>query len=328
MSTTKREILLVQLGTPQTPDAQGVRNFLREFLSDPAVVSLPMWIWKPILNLLVLPLRSSRVAGLYQKVWLPGGSPLRVYTEQLAQGLQDLFNASPHPATVRFAFSYSTPHLQTALQDGLQRFKNGEISHCEIVPLYPQYSTSTTKAVWNVVDAFEKQLTAPSPFKRFGSFYDHPLYIESLAAQIRREEAAGHVPEKYLFSFHSLPERRVKQGDPYVQHCEATAHAVAKALNWSSDQWGISFQSKFGFDPWVGPATIEVLQSWAKQGIHSVSISAPSFVADCLETLEELAIQNREAYLEAGGKNFYFIPALNADPFWIQNFFKMLNESH
>ncbi|MEO7478791.1 MAG: ferrochelatase [Lysobacteraceae bacterium] len=297
-------VLLANLGTPDAPTAGAVRRYLAEFLHDYRVVDLSRWLWCPILHGAILPLRSPRVAKNYAKVWMDRGSPLRVHTQDLVDAVQ----ACLPECRVRMAMRYGNPHLRDALRglrdEGLQRLL--------VLPLYPQYSATTTASVFDALaDEFKSWSDLPE-LRVVRHYHDDNGWLDALAANIHR--ARGDAPaEKLLLSFHGIPERYVRNGDPYPRECEATATALAQRLGLDDDQWKLSYQSRFGREPWLGPATTDVLRDWAKQGIRNVDVACPGFAVDCLETLEEIAIQNAEIFVHNGGKQLRYLPALNSD---------------
>lgn len=299
-----KAILLINLGTPDAPTPRGVKQFLAEFLSDRRVIQLTPWLWWPILHTLILPARAKRVAGLYQSIWTPEGSPIKVHTRDQVQALQ---NKLCDQARVYYAMRYRHPSIPEVLK---QIVEDGA-SELIVLPLYPQFSHTTTSAALDMIEKTGRKLKLP-PMRVIESYYDHPLYIQALVNSILEHWDREGRGERLLFSFHGLPQKYVDQGDPYPRHCEATAAGVAQALGLSSDQYQIAYQSRFGPTVWVGPYTDHTLEKWAKEGIKHVDIISPAFAADCLETLEELSISNKEGFIEAGGERLHYIPALNA----------------
>lgn len=300
-----RGVLLVNLGTPDEPTAAAVRRYLRAFLSDRRVVELPRWLWRPLLELVILPLRSRRVAQNYASIWMAGGSPLRHYSQTLADGLARQLGDGYQ---VELAMTYGNPSLAAALA------RLGDIDELIVLPLYPQYSCTTTAPVF---DALARLLVKRRklPALRFISHYhQQPAYVAALADSIRRFRAAHGGADKLLFSFHGIPQRYADAGDPYPLHCQQTAQAVADALGLAPEQWLLTYQSRFGRDPWLQPYTDATLQQLARSGVASLQVICPAFAVDCLETLEEIAEENRELFLQAGGKNYDYIPCLNDHP--------------
>ena len=298
-------VLLVNLGTPDAPTSAAVRRYLSEFLHDHRVVDLSRWLWCPLLHGAILPLRSPRVAKNYAKVWIAGrGSPLRVHTQDLADAVQ----ARLPGLRVQMAMRYGNPHLR----DVLRTLRDEGLRRVLIVPLYPQYSATTTASVFDAVtDELGRWNDLPE-VRVVRDYHRDDGWLDVLAAKIRalRSDAPG---EKLLLSFHGIPERYVRNGDPYPRECEATAAALAQRLGLDANQWQLSYQSRFGREPWLGPATCDVLRDWARQGVAHVDVACPGFAVDCLETLEEIAMENADVFVRYGGKALRYLPALNAD---------------
>ncbi len=303
-------VLLINLGTPDEPTAPAVRRYLRQFLSDPRVIEIPKFLWAIILNLFVLPNRPKRVAEAYASIW-DGDSPMRnilnTQVEKLESRLVD--TATPFRMSVHAAMSYGNP----GLPDVMDKLRLEGVDHFVMLPVFPQYSATSTGAVYDTITKWSlKQRNLPN-MTIVKDYFAHPLYIKALADSIRRFQATHGKPEKLMFSFHGIPQPYMDKGDPYPRRCKCTAAQVAHELGLADDEWIISFQSRFGKQEWVKPYTDVVLDEWAKSGVKSVQILSPAFSADCLETLEELAIENRENFLEAGGQEYHYIPALNID---------------
>ncbi len=305
----KRLVLLANLGTPDAPDAASVRRYLREFLSDPRVIEVPKVIWWCVLNGIILVFRPRRVAALYASIW-EGDSPIRRIGYQLTEKLQGLVRAAGDDRTeVRMAMTYGQPSLRKelvgAVPDGYQEVV--------VLPLFPQYSATTTAAVFDqVADYLRSQRDLPA-VRLIRDYHLHPRYIAALAAKVRAHWAAHGRTEKLLLSFHGLPQDYVDRGDPYQEECRATAEALAHALDLQDGEWALSFQSRFGPRAWLQPYTDKLLQQWGREQVASVAVLCPGFAVDCLETLEEIAVENRDVFLEAGGKAYSYIPALNDD---------------
>ena len=303
-------VLLINLGTPDEPTAPAVRRYLRQFLSDPRVIEIPRFLWAIILNLFVLPNRPKRVAEAYASIW-DGDSPMRnilnTQVEKLESRLVD--TATPFRVTTHAAMSYGNP----GLPDVMDKLRSEGVDHFVMLPVFPQYSATSTGAVYDAITKWSlKQRNLPN-ITIVKDYFAHPLYIKALADSIRRFQATHGKPEKLMFSFHGIPQPYMDKGDPYPRRCKCTAAQVAHELGLKDDEWIISFQSRFGKQEWVKPYTDVVLDDWAKSGVKSVQILSPAFSADCLETLEELAIENRENFIEAGGEEYHYIPALNFD---------------
>ena len=303
-------VLLVNLGTPDEPTAPAVRRYLKQFLSDPRVIEIPKFLWAIILNLFVLPSRPKRVAEAYASIW-DGDSPMRnilnAQVEMLDKRLAE--RAAPFRVSVHAAMSYGNP----GLPDVMDQLRSEGVDHFVMLPVFPQYSATSTGAVYDAITKWSlKQRNLPN-ITIVKDYFAHPLYIKALADSIRRFQAVHGKPEKLMFSFHGIPQPYADKGDPYPKRCKCTAAQVAHELGLNPDEWIISFQSRFGKQEWIKPYTDVVLKEWGNSGVRSVQILSPAFSADCLETLEELAIENRETFLHAGGQEYHYIPALNAD---------------
>ena len=294
-------LILANLGTPATPTAAAVSAYLDEFLSDPRVVQLPRWLWLPLLRKLILPRRSPVVAEKYASVWLDGGSPLAVHTAALAQAVQARLPAW----RVLHAMRYGEPGL-SALLDRLHAEGARTV---RVLPLYPQYSTTTTLSM---LDCVERQRVGMQ-VQVLHDYHVDAGWAEAVAASIRRHWEAHGRGERLLFSFHGLPQRVVDAGDPYARQCEASAQAIAAALDVPRQDILLAYQSRFGKGKWLQPDVVATLRQLAREGVRTVDVACPGFAVDCLETLEEIAIQDAEAFREAGGASLRYIPCLNAD---------------
>ncbi len=298
-------ILLVNLGTPDAPTAAAVRRYLGEFLADPRVVEIPRPLWLTILYLLILPRRSPRVARNYQAIWTERGSPLRFHTEDQAAALGAL-TGLPTVA----AFRYGQPSLQA----GLQSLRDQGATKIIVLPMYPQNSATTTATIFDkIAQIYRPERNLPD-LSFVSSYPTHPLYIEALAQSIRDYWDQHGRSDKLLLSFHGLPARNVALGDPYQAQCEQTGAALAEALGLQPDEWVQTYQSRFGPARWLEPYTEPTLESLAGQGVRTVDVVCPGFLADCLETLEEIAIGASKTFRDAGGENLRYIPALNNNP--------------
>lgn len=312
MSTS---ILLTNLGTPTAPTTSAVRKYLAEFLSDKRVIELPRCIWWPLLYGVVLPTRASASAKLYQKIWTSTGSPLLQIARQQAEGLQRLLAETYQlPIKVALGMRYGQPSIATALTE----LRDQGSSKIIVLPLYPQYSAAT---VGSTVDAIARTLKTwrflPA-LQIINQYCEDSGYIAALVNSIQRAWQITRPAEHLLFSFHGLPKRSILKGDPYASMCHKTAHKVAAALDYPSNQWSIVFQSRFGWQKWLEPYCDKTLQQLARRGVKTVDVICPGFSADCLETLEEIAQRNRAIYLQAGGTTFNYIPALNDHPDHLQ----------
>lgn len=316
-SSQKVGILLANLGTPDEPTAPAVKRYLRQFLSDPRVIDLPRYKWLPILNFIVLPKRSPKVAEAYKSIWTEEGSPLLSISRQQQKAVQNYFDQQGKNVVVELGMSYGNPGIQSAV-DNLIKAKVEKII---VLPLYPQYSSSTTASVF---DAFAKALTKHKrmvPFEFIHSYHNDPNYIQALANTVNLAN-----DERLLFSFHGIPKRYETEGDFYADHCRETAQLVAEKLNLTKDQWFLSFQSRFGDEEWLQPYTDETLEGFPAKNIKKVAVICAGFSADCLETLEEIAEENRENFEHAGGESYRYIPALNASSDHIQMMVKLLED--
>lgn len=294
-------LLLVNLGTPEAPTPEAIRTYLGEFLSDPRVVALPRWLWQPILRLAVLPRRSKAVAHKYEQVWMDGGSPLAVHTRRLAEAVQ----ARMPGVRVVHAMRYGAPVLEAELVAA--RDRDGRVV---VLPLYPQYSTTTTASVVDVV----RRVMPAAQVRVVDDYSVDPGWVHAVAASIRAHWQAKGRGELLLFSFHGIPQRLVDAGDPYERQCHAGAQAIVAALGLEDGEWQTAFQSRFGAGAWLKPATDATLRALAGAGTRRVDVVCPGFSADCLETLEEIAIQNAELFREHGGETLAYIPCLNDAP--------------
>ena len=293
-------VVVVNLGTPEAPTAPAVRRYLAEFLSDRRVVSLPPLLWQPLLRGVILPLRAPKVAPKYASVWLDGGSPLAVYTRQLAAAMQQELP----DLQVLDAMRYGEPSLARLLQ----RLRDEGLQRVLVLPLYPQYSTTTTASVGDVVARADGLA-----LRMVDEYHLDDGWVAAVAQSVRDHRAANGAGEHLLFSFHGLPQRVADAGDPYPRQCEASARAIAAALGLPDDAWTLAYQSRFGRERWLEPATDTTLEALAARGIRTVDVIAPGFAADCLETLEEVSIMLAEQFAERGG-TLRYIPCLNDSP--------------
>lgn len=294
-------LLLVNLGTPQAPTARAVRRYLAEFLHDHRVVQLTRWLWCPLLHFAILPLRGPKVARKYAQIWMAGGSPLAVHTQRLAAAVQMRLPQW----RVAHAMRYGEP----SVADALDAFRRDGVRRVVVLPLYPQYSTTTTASVADVL----AKAGAGLDVRMIDEYATDPGWIAAVADSVRAYRAANGSGRHLLFSFHGLPQRLADQGDPYPQQCQASAQAIAAALGQSAGEWSLSYQSRFGRERWLQPATADALVALDARGVETVDVVCPGFAVDCLETLEEVAIMLAERYAERGGRLRY-IPCLNDAP--------------
>ncbi|MBX4829122.1 ferrochelatase [Klebsiella pneumoniae] len=315
MHQTKTGILLANLGTPDAPTPGAVKRYLRQFLSDKRVVDTSRLLWWPLLRGVILPIRSPRVAKLYQSVWMEEGSPLMVYSRRQQQALAARLPDTP----VALGMSYGSPSLASAVDDLLAQ----GVEHIVVLPLYPQYSCSTVAAVWDELARILAKKRAIPGISFIRDYAEHPDYIHALAASVRASFAVHGEPDLLLLSYHGIPQRYANQGDDYPQRCRDTTRELVSALGLPPERVMMTFQSRFGREPWLTPYTDETLKMLGEKGTKHIQVLCPGFAADCLETLEEIAVQNREIFLEAGGKQYEYIPALNADAAHIEMMFNL-----
>jgi len=314
-STATTAILLVNLGTPEEATPGAVRRYLREFLSDPRVVEIPKPIWWLILNGIILNVRPRKSAEKYAAIWSKDGSPLKVHTEKQAKLLQGYLGQSIRsPFLVEYAMRYGKP----SIREVLARLKAAGADRILVLPLYPQYAASTTATAFDEVGRFLMEVRNAPAVRFVKHFHDHPAYIRALGDQVRELWRAQGRPDKLVMSFHGLPRFSLDRGDPYHCECHKTARLLAEELELAPDQWVATFQSRFGKAEWLKPYTAEVLSELGRKGVASVDVITPGFVADCLETLEEIGMEGRDTFLQAGGKQYRTIPCLNERDGWIR----------
>lgn len=319
-----KAIVLVNLGTPDEPTVPAVRRFLKLFLSDQRVVDAPRLIWWPVLNFIILPFRPKRVAKAYASIW-KDDSPIRTIGYQQQEALQQLIAAeeSDGHISVHLAMSYGNPALETVLNKVSCRGACSASMACErapacqsditVLPLYPQQSTSTTSAVHDAVSRWMLKQDAAPNIRIINHYADHPLYIKALAESVVAHQKEHGKPEKLVLSYHGTPKDYETKGDIYARHCELTTRLLAEKLGLNDGEWLMTYQSRFGPKEWLQPYTDKTLEKLGEDGVESIQVICPGFSADCLETIEEIDEENREIFLNAGGKNFSYIPALNAN---------------
>ncbi len=323
---SKIAVILVNLGTPAEPSAAAVRCFLKEFLWDRRVIEgsgLRRGLWWLVLNLIILRVRPTKVAKLYASIW-DQDSPMRKILQQQAEGLQQALAVQygESKADVYAAMTYGEPSLSRLLQ----RLHQEGYRRLLVMPLYPQYSATSTAPIYDQLAKFQLAQREVADIRILKDYHDHPLYIEALAASVRQHWQAHAPAEKLLMSFHGIPKGYADKGDPYPQQCLQTARLLAASLELDDDQYQATFQSRFGPAEWVKPYTDTTLKALAKQGVTSVDMISPAFSADCLETLEEIAIQNRKGFTAAGGEQYRYIAALNAEPAHIELLLQLVKE--
>lgn len=301
-------ILVTNLGTPDAPTAAALRRYLGEFLWDSRVVEIPRLLWWLILHGIILRIRPAKSAAAYKRVWMAEGSPLLVYSKGQRDALQNqLRQRFAGPITVELGMRYGNPSIASALQ----KLRDAGAQRLLVLPLYPQYSGATTASTFDAVANTLKSWRWIPELRFVQHYHDMPAYIQALANSIEDSWQRHGRGEKLLFSFHGMPKRTLLAGDPYYCECQKTARLVAERLRLSQDEYLVSFQSLFGKEEWLRPYTDETVKSLAASGIKSIDVVCPGFSADCVETLEEIMIENKAFFIEAGGERFHYIPALN-----------------
>ena len=322
-SSKKIGVLLVNLGTPDEPTPKAVRRYLKEFLSDVRVVDTPRLIWWFILRVILL-IRPKPVSEAYQSIWWDEGSPLMVISRRQQQALEKALKEElGYEVPVALAMTYGQPSMEEASK----RLREEGVSSIIVLPLYPQNSSSTTAAVFDRLASALKPCPHMPELHFINEYHNHPDYIHALANSVQQHWQEYGKAQKLLMSFHGIPQSYQDKGDPYPHQCRETARLVAEQLGLKDDERLCSFQSRFGRQEWVKPYTDFVLKEWGEKGIESVNIISPAFAADCLETLEELKEENREYFIEAGGKEYTYIPALNDNPDHIQLMVNLVKEA-
>ena len=301
-------VLLTNLGTPTAPDKSSVRKFLKEFLWDARVVEVPRLIWWFVLNVVILNTRPKRSAAAYAKVWTTAGSPLMTISKQQLTALQAVFKDSN--IKIEIGMRYGQP----TIADGIQKLQQLGADRIVVLPLYPQYSATTTATTFDAVANALATIRRIPEIRFVNHYHDHPQYIHAVANSIETFQKENNKAELLLFSFHGIPQDYFDKGDPYFCECQKTARLVAKKLGLADNQWKISFQSRLGPKQWLQPYTDETLKQSASSGTESVQVICPGFSVDCLETLEEIAMENRDVFLDNGGKSYQYIPCLNDQP--------------
>ena len=307
-------VLLVNLGTPDAPTAAAVRPYLAEFLGDHRVVEIPKALWWLILHGIILRVRPRKSAAKYASIWTPEGSPLKVWTETQAKRLQGHLGEAGLHVVVRHAMRYGRPSVASELDE----LKRAGCQRILVLPAYPQYSGTTTGSVLDAVYDWGKRTRLVPEFRFVNRYHDHPGYIEALARRVLEHWQAEGRPEHLVMSFHGVPERTLHLGDPYHCECHKTGRLLARRLGLAPEQYTVTFQSRFGKAKWLEPYTEPTLQALAQRGVKHVQVMCPGFTADCLETLEEIAMEGKEAFLHAGGERYDFTPCLNDHPEWIR----------
>lgn len=307
-------VLLVNLGTPDEPTTSAVRKYLRQFLSDPRVVEIPRFVWLPILYAFVLPKRPAKSAENYKKIWSEKGSPLLHYSQRQEKLLQqEMETRFKGPVHIELAMRYGKPDIES----GLKTLQEKGARRLLILPLYPQYSATTTATTFDAISKILGGWRWIPEFRFISQYHDHSSYIDALAKSVEEHWKKNARGELLLMSFHGLPKRNLDLGDPYYCQCQKTGRLLAEKLGLENNQWQLTFQSRFGKAEWLKPYTDKTLMELPSKGIKSLDVICPGFPADCLETLEEIEVENREYFIEAGGTEYQYIPALNDQDFHI-----------
>lgn len=317
--SSKIGVLLANLGTPDSPTPKSISRYLWQFLTDPRVVDLPRCKWYPLLKAIILPLRSKRIAKNYQAIWTAQGSPLLAISRQQKDALQAYLDKQNIDTQVEIAMTYGNPSIQSAVKNLLKN----QVERIIVLPLYPQYSSSTTGAVFDAFANALKEERGLVPFDFIHSYHIDENYINALANSIKVRLKSD---EFLLFSYHGIPLRYEKMGDYYREHCKQTTIAVVNKLGLTENQWGMTFQSRFGREEWLQPYTDKFLESATTQNIQKITVICPGFSVDCLETIEEIDKENRENFLKNGGQSYQYIPALNVEHAHIEMMGKLILE--
>lgn len=309
-SAERMGVLLLNLGTPDEPTTPALRRYLKQFLSDPRVIELPKWQWWPILNLIILNVRPKKSAAAYREVWdhYAEGSPLLTISRAQQRGLQErLAKQMAGPVTVALGMRYGNPSVASALAE----LHDAGARRIVVLPLYPQYAGATTASTFDAVYDELKTWRWIPEMRFINHYHREPAYLDALAASVREHVAENGMPQKLIMSFHGVPKRYLLAGDPYHCECHVTGRLLAERLGLSTDQYMVTFQSRFGKEEWLKPYTDETLKTLPGQGIKQIAVICPGFSADCLETIEEIGQENRAYFMEAGGETYHYIPALN-----------------
>jgi ferrochelatase len=314
-AVARTAVLLINLGTPDAPTPRAVRRYLGQFLSDPRVIEIPRVLWLPILHAFVLNSRPRKSAQKYASIWTSEGSPLRVHTESQARLLRGHIESRvAMPLTVEFAMRYGEPSIGGTLA----RLMSEGCERVLVLPMYPQYAAATTASALDQVAELLRRTRNVPEIRLVKHFHDHPSYIGALASLVQDHWRQSGRPDKLVMSFHGLPRFSLARGDPYHSECHETAHLLAGRLELSESEWQITFQSRFGRAEWIEPHTASTLADYGRRGVRRVDVICPGFVADCLETLEEIGIEGRKIFLGAGGRDFHLLSCLNERDDWIR----------
>ena len=311
--SARTAVLLIQLGTPAAPDTSAVRKYLAEFLADKRVVEIPRLLWMLILHGIILNIRPKKSAEKYKSVWMPDGSPLQVYTARQAALLKGYLGQAGHSIDVAYAMRYGVPSVGSVMR----KLREGNVGRLLVLPMYPQYSGATTASSFDAVFAELQTWREVPELRCVKHFHRHEAYLNALAQHIKSQWQRDRAPDKLVISFHGMPKRTLLEGDPYHCECLVTGRLLAEKLGLRKDQYEVTFQSRFGKAEWLQPYTDKTLEALGKQKLGRVEVACPGFVADCLETLEEIAIEGKETFMQAGGQEFRYSACLNDSPQWI-----------
>ena len=295
-------LILVNLGTPDAPDEESIRRFLKQFLSDPRVVDFPRWLWLPILNGIILKNRPKRLVEDYSFIWGERAGPILEITLSLTKKLQ---RRLPTEVKVIPAMTYGSPSIKKAMEEARH------FDRIIVLPMFPQYAGATTGAVEDQINASKAALSLEKPLEIIKDYHNDPSYIKAVSSTIANPKRFSEIDSKLVFSFHGIPQSQSKRGDPYQSQCKKTATLIAEQLELKTEEWMLTFQSRFGPFPWLKPYTDKTMQKLPNLGIKNITLVCPGFSADCLETIEEIDVENREIFLESGGNSFTYIKALN-----------------
>ena len=295
-------LIVVNLGTPDAPDEESIRRFLKQFLSDPRVVDFPRWLWLPILNRIILKNRPKRLVEDYSFIWGGRAGPILEITLSLTKKLQSIL---PPEIKVITAMTYGNPSIKDAMEEARH------FDRIIVLPMFPQYAGATTGAIEDQINASKVELSVENPLQIIKEYHNEPSYIKAISSTIANPKRFSEIDSKLVFSFHGIPQSQSKRGDPYQNQCKKTATLIAEKLGLKTEEWILTFQSRFGPLPWLKPYTDKTMQNLPKLGIRDVTLICPGFSADCLETIQEIDVENREFFLGAGGDSFTYIKALN-----------------
>ena len=295
-------LIVVNLGTPDAPDEESIRRFLKQFLSDPRVVDFPRWLWLPILNRIILKNRPKRLVEDYSFIWGGRAGPILEITLSLTKKLQRML---PPEIKVITAMTYGNPSIKDAMEEARH------FDRIIVLPMFPQYAGATTGAIEDQINASKVELSVENPLQIIKEYHNEPSYIKAISSTITNPKRFSETDSKLVFSFHGIPQSQSKRGDPYQNQCKKTATLIAEKLGLKTEEWILTFQSRFGPLPWLKPYTDKTMQNLPKLGIRDVTLICPGFSADCLETIQEIDVENREFFLGAGGDSFTYIKALN-----------------